>query len=235
MFFVFLFGTAFFFGSKAGDHFFVLRGAAPIIERLDMYLPLLEEHSEFLHLLTERGLFLPGKNFAWPPDTMPNVFSGYSSPSAFAARMQQLENFDESLYSRFYDNYQKFKAFSPEKQRRLLDLHHGIAKSPKSYEQLLTLQNFHHWRKALQSYEKDELRKPMSAQERVEQIAELKHRLDTLRVGAVVTPRIATPEENEGERLAQKLEKLPVLEKDRLLAMPPERILQILNELPDEQ
>ena len=226
-----LFGLAFLAGSRAGDKYAVLRTATPIIERLDLYLPFLEEDDDLLRLLTERRVFLPSQS---SDHSTVELWQERFSVPELEQQIRRIENFDEALYSRFYDNYQKFTTLSKERRRRLMDFHDAIVQSPNRYELLLTLQNYHNWRKSLQSYEKAELRRPMSAANRVEQIVELKNRLDANHAGGDVDPRISVAEASEGERLARTLGTLPMAEKERLLGESPERILRILDERTSE-
>ncbi len=232
--FMILFVGAFFAGSRVGDKSAALRTAAPILERLDLYLPLLEEDNELLPLLTERRLFLPPKepqenSSRFKKDSVALFSEQKILHETLEERLVRIENLDDALYARFYDNFQKFQALSPAKQRRLLDLHRAIVAAPNWYEQMLTLQNYHQWRKSLQSYEKTELRKPLPANEKVTQIAELKRRLDANHASDVA-PQMAKPEELTVKRYGQTLEMMPDAQKVPLLGEAPERILRTLEE-----
>ncbi len=225
------FFLAFFWGKRAGDKNQVLRKALPVIEQLDLYLPFLEEDSELLQLLAERRLFLPTSGVS-PRSAGPrSLWNRELSHADVLQHLQRLKDLDEALYAQFYDNYQKFQTLSQDKQRRLLDFRAAIVASPGCYELLLTLQNFHQWRKTLQSYEQAELRRPMPARERVEQIAQLKGRLDAQQVAPDPASRLNEPEEQEEQRRTQTLQDLPSMERYRLLGESPERILQQLDEL----
>lgn len=243
--FLLLFAFAFASGERIGDKHFFLRVASPIIERLDMYSPLLDEDPDLLRLLTERRLFLPPR----PSDSRPvdpkeyapspsgNVLESYTMRPSFEEldrRVRRIESFDDALYARFYSNYQKFLDLSWKKKHALRDLHESIERSPGRAELFQTLQNFHNWRKSLQSYEKAELRRPLPAAERVEQIAELKRHFDAHRSDFDTEPVIDDlVEDNKGDRLTKALAEYPKSDLEYLLNEPPGRILRVLTHRAD--
>ena len=245
--FLFIFHFAFIHGEMMGDKHFLLRIASPIIERLDMYLPLLDEDPELLRILAERRLFLPPRPEGSSPldpkyyEPSPSVYvlESFALRPSFAElnrRVERIKNFDESLYSRFYNNYENFKSYSREKKNRLREIHEAIIESPGRQELFQTLQNYHTWRKSLQSYEKAELRRPMSAAERVEQIAALKQRLDAHLHDDDATPLIEDlQQDNESKRLAETLRNMPGYDRERLLDAPPDQIIRILVQRSEER
>ncbi|MDR2704205.1 MAG: hypothetical protein LBC02_00350 [Planctomycetaceae bacterium] len=225
----------------APDKNYWLRIASPIIERLDMYLAIIDNNddSELLRLLAERRLFLP----TLPPDAEPINPNDYRPSSSvrildsltvyhpsFAElkrRVKRIENFDESLYNRFYNNCKKFQEFSWDKKQKLKELHENIEQSPRRYELFQTLQNYYNWRKSLQSYEKTDLRRPLPATERVEQIAELKNRLDANQPETVTVPLLSEVHKSNAD-LAKVLDSLSMQEKEILLNTTPTQIIGIL-------
>jgi hypothetical protein len=238
--FVLLFGFAFHLGERlAPDKNFWLRVASPIIDRLDMYLTVIEDDPELLQLLAERRLFLPPlPDGAKPID--PNKYRPSSSvrildsltvyhPSftELKRRVKRIENLDESLYNRFYNNCKKFQELSWDKKQKLKNLHESIERSPHHYELFQTLQNYYNWRKSLQSYEKTDLRRPLPAAERIEQIAALKKRLDVNQPETVTVPLLSEILQLNAD-LAKVLDRLSMQEKEILLNTNPTQTIGIL-------
>jgi hypothetical protein len=224
----------------APDKNYWLRIASPIIDRLDMYLTVIDnDDPELLPLLAERRLFLPMlPDSAEPID--PNEYRPSSSvrildsltvyhPSfaELKRRAKRIENLDESLYNRFYNNSKKFQELSWDKKQKLKELHENIEQSPRSYELFQTLQNYYNWRKSLQSYEKTDLRRPLPAAERVEQIAALKSRLDANQPETVTVPLLSEIHKSNAD-LAKVLDSLSMQEKEILLNTTPTQIIGIL-------
>ncbi|MDR1268861.1 MAG: hypothetical protein LBK82_05000 [Planctomycetaceae bacterium] len=237
--FLLFFGFSFHVGEHlAPDKNYWLRVASPIIDRLDMYLTVVDDDPELLRLLAERRLFLP----ALPANTEPidpneyrpsssvrilDSLTVYPSFAELKRRVKRIENLDESLYSRFYNNSKKFQDLSWDKKQKLKNLHESIERSPRRYELFQTLQNYYNWRKSLQSYEKTDLRRKLSAAERVEQIAALKSRLDANQPETVTVPLLSEILKSNAD-LAKVLDRLSMQEKEILLNTTPTQIIGIL-------
>ncbi|MDR2117634.1 MAG: hypothetical protein LBP87_14750 [Planctomycetaceae bacterium] len=225
--------------SLAPDKNFWIRIASPIIDRLDMYLTVIDDDPELLQFLAERRLFLPPLPAGTEPIN-PNEYRPSSSIrildsltvyhpsfSELKRRVKRIENLDESLYNRFYNNCKKFQDLSWDKKQKLRKLHESIERSPRRYELFQTLQNYYNWRKSLQSYEKTELRRPLPAAERVEQIAALKSRLDANQPETVAVPLLSEILQLNAD-LAKVLDRLSMQEKEILLNTNPAQIIAIL-------
>jgi tellurite resistance protein len=245
---VVIFCFAFLFGERlAPNNHFLLHVATPIINRLDMYLAIVDDDPELIRLLAERRLFLPPfpenakpidpKEYL-PSSSIPilDSFSIYPSIAERKHRIEQIENLDESLYSRFYNNCKKFETLPKQKQLALRKMHENIERSPRRYELFQTLQNYYNWRKSLQSYEKADLRRPLPAAERVEQIAELKKRLDANQAEkTVAAPLLAEIlKSNENTDLAKVLDGLSMQEKETLLNFTPVQMITTLKQLSEK-
>ncbi|GHT42387.1 hypothetical protein FACS189443_5350 [Planctomycetales bacterium] len=178
------------------------------IQRLDMYLAVLDEEQDFLWLLTERKLFLPDEPVEEPQNSQ-------TPQSEFVWN------------DRFNNNLKRFWGSSPEKRKRVRVLHNKIELAQQRTELVLTLQNYYHWCKSLQSYEKAELRKRCSVSEKVEKIAALKTQLDSQISGTVLLSGLV--DFAEEQRLAEKLKTLQMREKEQLLNEPPESIIERLK------
>ncbi|MDR2440749.1 MAG: hypothetical protein LBE12_15410 [Planctomycetaceae bacterium] len=235
-----LFGISFHLGEHlAPDKNFWLRTALPIIDRLDMYLAVVDDDPELLQLLAERRLFLPplpaGAKPIDPREYRPSssvrildsLTVYHPSFTELKRRVKRIENLDESLYNRFYNNCKKFQDLSWDKKQKLKNLHESIEQSPRRYELFQTLQNYYNWRKSLQSYEKIDLRRPLPATERVEQIAALKKRLDINQPETITVPLLAEILQLNAD-LANMLDSLSLQEKEILLNTNPAQTIGIL-------
>jgi hypothetical protein len=222
----------------APDKNYWLRIASPIIERLDMYLTVIDDDPELLRLLAEQRLFLPalpaGAKPIDPNEYRPSSsvrilesLTVYPSFAELKRRVKRIENFDESLYNRFYNNSKKFQELSWDKKKKLKELHENIERSPRRYELFQTLQNYYNWRKSLQSYEKPPLRRSLPAAERVEQIAALKNRLDANQPETVTVPLLSEIHKSNAD-LAKVLDSLSMQERESLLNTTPAQIIGIL-------
>ncbi|MDR3198958.1 MAG: hypothetical protein LBU34_13920 [Planctomycetaceae bacterium] len=238
--FLLLFGFSFYLGEcLAPNKNFWLRIAVPIIDRLDMYLAVVDDDPELLRLLAERRLFLPplpaGAKPIDPSEYRPSpsirildsLTVYHPSFAELKRRAKRIENLDESLYNRFYNNYKKFQDFSRDKKQKLKELHESIEQSPRRHELFQTLQNYYNWRKSLQSYEKTDLRRRLSAAERVEQIAVLKSRLDANQPETVTVPLLSETLQLNAD-LAKVLDGLSMQEKEILLNTNPAQIIGFL-------
>lgn len=243
--------TAFrFYIVLSGDRYFFVRVAAPIIERLDMYLMLMENDPdlELLRLLAERRIFLPPlPDGARPVDPngyrplknapIPEIYSLRPSPSEFHRRISQIERLDETLYSQFFRHFKRFEAMDWENRHKLREIHETIARSPQYFELFQTLQNYYTWFKALQSYEKAELRqRSLSVAQRADLIADLKNRLENSRatsfeVAAEDSLIKIDAAEAEIREQAKTLENLDYRQLNSILNAPPEQTVNILNQL----
>jgi hypothetical protein len=221
---IFLF--TFFLGMRSAyEHPFFHRA----VERLDMYLAILDDGSELLRQLAVQRVFLPPQTNKEPPIDPhayePPQHRGFWSSYPAAFRPNESEVKPHQL---FYKNIQKFHSLSWKKKKQIRSLHWDIESAPRRTELILTLQNYYLWRKSLQSYEKTELRRPKPLEEKVADIIELKKRLDKQLPdsSAPILSEIVAIEESES--LAETLSELPIREKERLLNETP---AQIINDL----
>lgn len=227
---------------QAGDKNFFVRIAAPIIERLDMYLMLLDEDPELelLRLLTERRVFLPPTEHQIDPDqyspdsqaVVPEHYSLRPSMAEIQRRLRRIESLDETLYDQFYWRNQRFKRMDWEEKMRIKSLHEEIARSPRYFELFQTLQSYYTWFKSLQAYEKAELRKKsLPVVERADLIETLKKRLENNRESFYVSPNplISRNDPSNIKKLVENLEALSPMQRDNLLEDSPEQILGKLN------
>ncbi|MGL4594321.1 MAG: hypothetical protein ACRCUY_06290 [Thermoguttaceae bacterium] len=245
-FFVALFCGTYFLGrcfAPNPNHF--LQRALPIIERLDMYLAVVEESPDFLPVLAEKRLFLPPlpdnaatippEDFRPSPDISNLTHLHTLSLDELAEQLTRMEQFDKSLYRRFYQNYIRFtdKSFSDEKREKLKSLHVSIEYAPRKDELIQTLKNYHTWLKSLQSYERAELRNPhLPASDRIERIGALKHRLDIHQSEIPIMPIIdEIALSKQVPQLANRLDMLDWKSKDAILTALPDKAISILEKL----
>ncbi len=236
---------------SAPDKTFLLRIATPIIDRLDLYLLIVDEDREFLRLMTEHRIFLPalppGKTVD-PQDYLPvssarimDVFSVRPSAWELRRRVERIEHLDAVYYNQFYKNHERLKAMSWKRQNQLRELHEDIERSPGRYELLQTLQNYYAWQKALQQYERNELRQQQSLplEQRVERIIAMRAKQniahpDVFDPAPVISLLKDADEENEDEsaqKLARTLEHLDLMARDQVLNAPPRQALNRLIEM----
>ncbi|MDR3181754.1 MAG: hypothetical protein LBT89_02355 [Planctomycetaceae bacterium] len=173
------------------------------VQRLDMYLAVIDEDADFLQRLTERRLFLPETG---TPDTV-------SRSASFDASAPLLD----SQLKRFY-------ALPSRRREQIRELHTAVELAADRSGLVLTLQNYYLWLKSLQSYEKTDLRKRMTAADKIPKIAALKERLDDM---PVISQLLQFGQETE---LADALSALSLQEQEELLNKPPEQILNYLQQ-----
>ena len=208
-----------------------------MVARLDLYLAIVneEEGLELLRQLAVQRVFLPPL-----PDEAPMADISEYEPNF---RLQFSNAFNSSVVRHwdefdtrdsdqlFYRNIQTYRRLSREKTKQIRQLHRAIEGAPRQVELLLTMQNYYHWLKSLQAYEKTALRQPKSLVEKVNDIVELKTKLDRL------LPRdpASMPSEivgmDESQRLAQTLENMSFNERERILNDEPHQIINELKQL----
>ncbi|MDR0869212.1 MAG: hypothetical protein LBN39_00315 [Planctomycetaceae bacterium] len=243
-----VFAGTFAVGSRFAPNDILLpRAAAPVIERLDMYLAVIDEQNDFLPMLAQQRVFLPQLPDGTPPASLPEYLpspsvkalqslSLFPSYSEFNRRIQRIESFDESFYGKFYNNYQKFSEFSGERRKKLRMLHENIESSPRRSELFQTLFNYYGWLKSLQNYEKAELRQPLPAEKQVAKIATLKKQLDEHLPGELTVPVITESLKTDDlAELSKTLDLLPMSSKNQILDAAPNQTLSILKRLESEK
>ena len=205
------------------------------VERLDMYRAILDDDGiELLRLLAQERVFLPPlpadvspvapqeyepRSHRWFTDTFTDLFVSY-----------RYEFDDAELYQLLYRNIQTYRRLSPKKTEQIQKLHQEIEWAPRRMELLLTLQNYYHWFKALQSHEQIELGKPRPLEEKVAEIAALKTRLEWgQREDSPSIPSEIVGIE-ESKYLAETLAELLPGRKERLLNEAPHRIVAELKQ-----
>ena len=202
------------------------------VERLDMYLAILDDDGiELLQHLAMNRVFLPQLS----DDVSPVAQSEYKpQPRGWLANTFTLSTagehreLDESgLYQLLHRNIQTYRRLPPEKAKQIQKLHLDIETAPRRTELLLTLQNYYHWFKSLQPYEKIELRKPRTIAEKVTAIIDLKTYLEQEPgdVSSVISEIVGI---EESKQLVETLEGLILWRKERLLNEEP---IRIINEL----
>ena len=189
-----------------------------MVERLDMYLAIADDDEiTLLKLLAEKRVFLPN-------DT-PLIDLYEHKPTSRANNAE--------LYQLCYRNSQRFLELPKEKQKRIRKLHHDIEMEPAHIELPLTLQNYAYWHKSLQAYERKELAKSASLDEKAANIIALKTRLDRL----LPDDALLMPSEivgiEESRYLAEVLAKLSSWQKVDILSKAPILIVNELKQLPE--
>lgn len=241
---------------QAGAKDAFLRDASPIIERLDMYLFLLDDDPDLellRHLARQRTFLSPLPEGAPPIDPSQYLPSPHAhipdshrvapgSLSEFKRRAKRIESLEGALASQFYWNGRKFlDDLGRAKQFQLKELHEAIVSAPRHHELFLTLENYYNWFKSLQSYEKTDLRKTeRDPEKRAAHIAELKKRLETAldssplpTVSAADLP--GSNEKNEIQELADVLRHLDTNRFEQTLNAPPDRAIRLLLQYYSEQ
>lgn len=202
------------------------------IERLDMYLAIAndEEGLELLRYLAIQGVFLPPRYEDEPPPDPNDYLPGSRIGSVFNTEGTSWNDFDHGDHNQFYRNLQTYNSLSRDRKVQIRKLHQDIESALRGDELLLTLQNYYHWRKSLQSYERIALRQPKPPVEKAADIIELKTRLDRF----LSEDALAIPSEiigiEESERLSDTLKKLHFEEQSRLLNEEPILMINKLNQ-----
>ena len=204
-----------------------------MIERVDMYRAISDDGLDLLRRLTNERVFLPPL-----PQDMPPMDPHEYEPHAhfywtFAAFVNPViydrNDIDETEWSQlFYKNIQKFHILSPEKKKQILKLHRDIEGTPGRVELVLTLQNYYHWLKSLQAYERNDLNRSTSTEEKAAGIIALKKHLDERQLDDAVSMPSEIIGMEENKNLAKALAELPPWRQERLLNIEP---IQIINEL----
>jgi len=207
-----------------------------MVERLDMYLLLVNDDDglELLRQLAVERVFLPQ-----PPYPYEVPVNGYEPSlrlqmsNAFNNMVNSYrEHFDEGGVDQlFYGNIPTYRLLSREQTKQIRKLHHNIEGAPQYIELLLTLHNYYHWLKSLQSYERTALRQPKPLAEKTADIIELKNRLDKLPPREILWMPSEIVGIEESNRLAETLEKLSFNERERLLNNEPHLIINELKQL----
>ena len=207
-----LFAVTFYFGRQdpMNDYSFRL-----MMERLDTYLAVADgDDFALVQQLTDNRVFLP------PPLEDEPLIDQASS---------RAENAE--LYQLCYQNSQRFFKLPWGKRRAIWNLHRSIEMEVRHTELALTLQNYAYWHKSLQPYERSELQKSKSLDEKIANIIKLKDRLDKL----LPYDAPAMPSElvgiEETPHLAGTLARLPHWQKERLLNNAPLLIIHELKQL----
>ncbi len=241
---LFLFLGMFFWGTKsAPDKTYWVRTAMPLIDRLDMYLLIVDENPDFLRELALRRIFLsplPAGETVQPSDYWPRPDALLASPEMslsskeWQSHIQRIEKLDANYYSQFYKNHERLRKMSPARQQKLRDLHHAIEQAPRHEELLQTLQNFYAWQKALPQYEKSDLRHTLAQNvtQRVDRIASMKAKqdaadLDAFQPGLMIS-MLAASEAGSARNLAEKLKSMDGVDQDHVLRSPPRQTLERL-------
>ncbi len=242
---VFMLAFGFVFGKGlAPDKNFFLIVASPIIDRLDMYTLIDGEDPTFLPLLAQRRVFLEpldtdGRQDDDLAEYMPEQsrpilesFSIFPYPREAWRRINQINNRDDALFNHFYRNYEQFYKFSSKKKFQLLHIHEAIEKSPKRHELMQTLKAYHSWWKSLQSYEKNEIRKPgLTPEQRVDRIVLLKKRLEQHQKEQAAMPLKDDENQPSLETLAAFLTTLEPYHQELVLNLPPDQTRPYLTRL----
>jgi hypothetical protein len=202
-----LFVITFYFGkhSEEDDPYF-----RRMIERLEMYNAVSDDGLEFLQMLTEKRVFLPEGTLPIKPIHYRDEFD--------AAEWYQ-------LFSKNILTYRLLSRDSKKKAKTIRKLHRDIEGSPQSAELVLTLQNYYHWLKSLQQYERKDLK---NSKTKVADIIALKDRLDKiLTESPLMSYGIIGIEKSK--HLAETLAELTDEQQERILNNEPHQIINELN------
>jgi len=204
------------------------------VERIDMYHAILDDGIEFLRLLAWRRVFLPPL-----PNDVPSIDLQEYEPEPHSWLFNTFVNsavgyhveFDDAgLYQLLHKNIQTYNRLPPKRAKQIQKLHRDIEAAPRRTELLWTLQNYYHWFKSLQPYEKIELGKSRPIEEKIAEIIKLKTYLEQEPGDAPMSSEIFGIEESKRlERLAETLAELTPERKERLLNEEPIRIINELN------
>jgi len=205
-----------------------------MIERYDMYLAVVDDGGLLLlrQLAFERVFLppLPEGTQIDPAVYTPSQSHGWISMFSHQATRRQNTFDDPELYRLFYRNLQRFRDLSPKKTQQIRELHRSIEGAPRHDELVITLQNYYHWFKSLQSYEKAGLKQQKTVEDRVADITALKSRLDNRQLDDALQMPSEIISYDESQRLAETLAELPSWQQDRLLNSDPMQIINILKQ-----
>jgi len=228
-------GVAVFFGT------FQIGKQAPLddpsfrqmIERLEMYHAILDDGGiELVRQLAKDRVFLPPLS-----DDAPRIDPLEYEPSprgwfsgSFANSVSYHNEFDDAeLYQLLYRNLQTYNnRLSLEKVKQIQELHQDIESAPRRNDLFITTRNYYHWFKALQPYERDELRKWKLVEARATATNDMKMRLELHPGDTLIPSEIAGFDESS--RLAETLAELTPWRKERLLNDAPNRIIDELKQ-----
>lgn len=205
------------------------------IERLEMYHAVLNDGGiELVRLLAQNQVFLPplsnGAQHVDPKEYEPSPHGWFSNGFSKSVVGYHDEFDDAEVYQLLSRNIQTYNRLPPKRVEQIQQLHNDIEAAPQRDALLLTLQNYYHWFKALQPYERDALRKRKQIEERVAATIDMKTRLERQPGDALMASEIVGFE--EGRRLAETLAGLTPWRKERLLNEEPIRIVNELKKMP---
>ena len=214
-----------------------------MMERLDMYLALMNEDDglELLRYLSAHRVFLPETHHGVPLGATPVDINEFR-PNLRVQTASAFHDFFRDVLSHsavaewghweseqiVWRNIQTYQLLSSEQASQMLQIHRAIEGAPRRAELLLTLQNYYHWLKSLQAYERMTLRQPKPLEEKASDIIGLKTRLDYLQLGHSAFMPAEIVDMEESQRLAEVLSVMPFNERDRLLNGDP---LLMINEI----
>ena len=209
-----------------------------MVERHDMYLIIVNDESglELLQQLALHRIFLPpllGGAVDNVPieEYKPSLRIRWSSTlnSSIGSFHKYFD--DRGSDQLFYRSIQTYRLLSPRRMEQIQQLHQAIESAPRHSELMLTLHNYYHWLKSLQSYERTALQQPKPLEDRVADIIELKTRLDRLLPEEAVIMSSEIVGMEESKRLADTLSDLLPIDQERLLDDEPVLILDQLKQL----
>ena len=202
-----------------------------MIERLEMYRAIVDDGGiELVRQLAVDRVFLPplsnGEQSVDPKGYEPSPRGWLSNSFSYSVIGYHNEFDDAELYQLLSRNIQTYNRLPSKTAKQIRKLHSDIEAAPRRDDLLATVQNYYHWFKALQPYEKDAIRKRKLTVDRVAAIIDMKVRLERRPGGSTMASEIVGIE--EGNRLAETLAELTPWRKERLLNEEP---IRIINEL----
>ena len=205
------------------------------IECLDMYLAILDDDGsdgiKLVRQLAREHIFLPPpyeQEYIDPHEYEPNKRSWFGNNGALSV-FRCLHEFDDpGMYQLLDRNLQRYNGLTRDKMGEVEQLHRDIESASRRDELLLTVQNYYHWFKSLQPYEKVELREHKSIAEKVSAIIEKKISLELQPGDTIVSSEVIGIEESG--HLAETLETFSLSQKLRLLNEAPARMINELKQ-----